>query len=334
MYSWGDDTSTWRGPGSYDYGSARRGYLDTLKDASVAKGSRSYATRTAPDEMVDTLDKTIESESKNPIVIAIDVTGSMADWPQEIFKKLPVLYQTLSKYREDTEISFAAIGDATCDAYPLQVNDFDKGISLDDHIKALCPEGGGGGQHYESYELFGYFLLNHCRTPNATSPFLIIFGDEGFYESVAPAQVAHYIGDRLQGPADSGEMWKALRQKFNIYLLHKPYDDKGLDKEIIGQWKEALGEEKVVPIFEENRAVDVAMAIIARHWGEFEDFEENMSARHTDSQKASVYASLRYVDIADKPGDGKSKLARSKKASKSVSLLGPKDNEEDKEEDA
>ena len=33
----------------------------------------------------------------------------MASWPFEIFDRLPLLYNTLSQYREDLEICFAAI---------------------------------------------------------------------------------------------------------------------------------------------------------------------------------------------------------------------------------
>ena len=36
----------------------------------------------------------------------------MASWPFEIFDRLPLLFNTLSQYREDLEICFAAIGDA------------------------------------------------------------------------------------------------------------------------------------------------------------------------------------------------------------------------------
>ena len=46
------------------------------------------------------------------------MTGSMANWPFEIFDRLPLLYNTLSQYREDLEICFAAIGDAGVDRSP------------------------------------------------------------------------------------------------------------------------------------------------------------------------------------------------------------------------
>lgn len=322
MYSWGDDTSTWKNPGAYDYGSARRGYLDDLAAKASLKGPRVYSAGSAPDsKLVGTKDKRIHSDSENPLVVAVDVTGSMASWPAEIFDRLPLLYQTLSKYKEDLEVSFVAIGDANSDRFPLQVNDFGKGPDLDDHLKAIFPEGGGGGQTMETYELFAYYMLNNSDTPNATSPFMIIFGDEGFYDKVNPGQIRHYIGQDVQGPVDSMGVWKALQQKYNIFMLHKPYHSSGLDKEIVDQWGRALGPQKVIPLYDSERAVDVAMGIIAKHWGQFGDFDGNLKARQDDSDRKSVYASLRYVNPALPPG-GKSILVDHTGGDKSTKLIG------------
>ena len=310
MYGWGGSTDGWKGKSRYDYGSARARYDKLAADVS---GPRVYSFRTEPDmKLVDPLGKIMTSDSENPIIIAVDVTGSMAKWPGEMFDRLPLLYQTLAKYREDLEIVFAAIGDATCDRYPLQVNDFAKGTDLEAKLKALGCEGGGGGHITESYELFGYFLQEHCRITKAKSPFLLIYGDETFYEQVDPRQVKHYIGDELQGPLDSREMWKNLMQRFNLYFLHKPYgnnDSRETTEKIGGLWKSVLGEQRVIELPYEIetedkkimpgswRAVDIGMGLIAKHWGEYKDFTKSLGARHDDDDvKDAVHKSLRHID--------------------------------------
>lgn len=320
MYAWGGDTSGWKKPGTYNFDSAKKPYLDKLGKDADKKGPRTYTRRHEPDmKLVDPKGKTIFSESKNPLVVAVDVTGSMASWPGEIFDRLPLLYQTLSQYRDDLEISFAAIGDATCDNYPLQVNEFAKGLDLEDHIKAICPEGGGGGQVSETYELFAYFMDKHCNTPNATSPFLLIYGDEKFYNNVDPKQVEHYLGDKLEGPLKSDNVWKNILQKFNLYLLHKPYGhDSSIDKEITGHWAKAIGRQRIIELPSYDRAVDVAIGLIAKQWGEYSDFKDSLSARHSkDYVKDAVYNSLRFVD-EDK--SMKSVLMDKKTKSKTMSL--------------
>ncbi len=303
MYSWGGSTADWKKPGGYNFDSARAPYLDKLASASRAKGGRTYSRPVAPNAaLVGTSDKIIRTDSENPIVIGIDVTGSMASWPAEIFDRLPLLYQTLSQYRQDVEISFGAIGDANSDQYPLQVNNFGKGVDLEEHIKALYPEGGGGGQIHESYELFGYFMQNKCEIPNAKSPFLILFGDEKFYATIDPRQVKHYIGDTLDKSVASINVMRGLMQKFNVYLLHKPYgrgNEPTIDKDVTAYWAEALGRERIIELPSAERAVDIAIGIIAKAWGEYGDFSQSLNSRQTDPRIiASVHHSLRFLPDA------------------------------------
>ena len=303
MYSWGGSTKDWKKPGGYSFDSARAPYLDSMAAASKAKGGRHYSRGSSPDmKLVDPRGKTISSDSKNVIVFGIDGTGSMVNWPAEIFDRLPLFYQTLSQYRADLEVSFGVIGDANIDNYPLQVNSFGKGVSLEDHINALFPEGGGGGQVSESYELFGYFALNNVKVPNAVSPFLFICGDEKFYTAVDPAQVAHHIGDRLQGPLDSKKVLESLLQKFDVYFLHKPYGsggDAGITAEVREHWANAIGQQRVIALPGYDRVVDIAMGIVAKKWGQFGDFKGNLSARQTDPNVVSaVHHSIRYVPDA------------------------------------
>src|SRR5437660_7427249 len=146
MYSWGASTDDWAKPGAYSFDAARKKALDAFAKEAAKKGGRSYLERTEPaHELVNPRGKKLHSTSKNPIVVAVDVTGSMAHWPREIFDRLPLLYQTLSQYRGDVEVAFCAIGDATCDRFPLQATDFASGVALEENLNALFGEGGGGG---------------------------------------------------------------------------------------------------------------------------------------------------------------------------------------------
>jgi hypothetical protein len=296
MYSWGGDTSSWKKPGGYKYDSARAPYMDSLASASKAKGGRKYSTRSSPDPKFVDPKKTIETNSLNAIVFGIDVTGSMSEWPKEIFDRLPLFYQTLSQYRPDLEVSFGAIGDANSDQYPLQVNNFGKGVALEDHINALFPEGGGGGQTSESYELFGYFALAHVKMPKAVSPFLFICGDEKFYNKIQPDQVEFYMGDKLNAALDTKTVLNKLMQKYDLFYLSKPYgdgDDNATTKAVRKHWADAIGEERMIKLPSYDRVVDIAMGIVAKKWGQFGDYKTNLGARQTDPNVVSkVYTSI------------------------------------------
>ncbi len=297
MYSWGASTDDWASPGAYSFDSARKAAMDKDAKKAAARGGRTYLNRAAPDlDLVDPKGKKIRSKSKNPLVVAVDVTGSMAHWPAEIFDRLPLLYQTLSQYRPDVEISFSAIGDATSDKFPLQVADFGAGADLDAKLGALFGEGGGGGGARESYELFAHFVAERCEVPNASrddgeKPFLILYGDEGFYPEVATAQIRHYLGIGAEVAPKSVQVWKKLLETWEVYLFRKTYGG-AQEQEILKQWTEALGAQRIIPVHDELRAVDLALGLVARAWGRFEDFEKNMAARQPADVVAAVANSL------------------------------------------
>jgi hypothetical protein len=292
MYSWGPDTDDWAKPGAYSFDPARKAAMDADAAAAAKKGGRTYlAGKTAPVNKITSPKKKIETRSANPILVAVDVTGSMAHWPAEIFDRLPLLYQTLSQYREDTELAFFAIGDATCDSFPLQVTDFAKGAALDERLAALYGEGGGGGGAKESYELFAWYATERVSTPAAEKPFLILYGDEGFYEKVSKEQVKHILGAGLEENVPSKEVMKALMERYEVYLLRKTYGGTQ-EKEILAQWEEVLGPQRIIALKDEERAVDLALGLIARSWGRFEDFEENMKARQPVAKVKDLVNSL------------------------------------------
>ena len=295
MYCWGDENTGWADPDGYEFkGSARKAEERKLAaEVTKLRGGRTYQRRSAPDaQLVDPRGRELVTASAHPIVVAVDVTGSMQHWPFEIFDRLPLLYQTLSQYREDLEVSFAAIGDATCDRWPLQVTDFASGLELEPRLNALWGEGGGGGGARESYELFFHWLLRRAKAPQAVRPFLILYGDEGFYPRIDPKQARHWVGDGLEAPLDSTAVIEAVCEGWNVFHLRKPYGGRQ-EGEILAQWTDVLGPERILRIDDEQRAVDLALGIVARSWGELADFEQNLAARQ---DRRKVLEVLRAVD--------------------------------------
>lgn len=320
MYGWGpDDVNTWKKPGGYKYDDAKAPYLETLAKEASVKGSRVYSKKAAPvSKAVLAKNKELTTDSKNPLVLLVDGTGSMQKWPAEIFDRIPLLYQTLSQYKDDVELSINVVGDANSDQWPLQVTEFAKGVTLDDKLKAVHAEGGGGPGIRESYELFAYFADQKIKTPNAVSPFLIVMGDEKFYEKINPAQIKVYIGDTVQAELSSVDVWKNLAQKYDIYFLQKQYP--GRHEEIKQQWADAIGEQKIIPVYDAQRIVDIAMGLVAKKWGHFSDFGKNLSARQDELGIATVMESLRAAPDVDYK-DMKSVVGKSLKGAKSMKLI-------------
>src|SRR6185295_944325 len=246
-------------------------------------------------------------KSANPIIVAVDVTGSMANWPFEIFDRLPLLYNTLSQYKEDVEICFAAIGDAGVDRWPLQVTEFAHGYDLEQQLGTLFGEGGGGDAP-ESYGLFAWWVEQHVSVPNAQEPYLIVFGDAPMHPQVPATEIAHVLGDAHPREGDGtkavGEKWshwllrtttgatpdsfdalktwQRVAQRWNTWFLRRPTGRAG--DAVDQQWAQALGPERIFHIDDEQRAVDYAMGLVARSWGHFGDFTTNLRARQDESK--------------------------------------------------
>jgi len=286
MYSWDEDTSTWYGKGKYRYSSKGAAKREAGAARARVHGPRTYEGKNRPNEKIIDPRKHVRTESTNPLIIAIDVTGSMANWPFEIFDRLPLLYNTLSQYRDDLEICFAAIGDAACDQWPLQVTTFASSFDLEQLLSSLYGEGGGGDAP-ESYGLFAHWVNTHVAIPDLEEePFLIVFGDVTMHPKTPKSQVAHYLGDKVSRDVDAIKAWNQVCSNWNPWFLRRPTGKPG-DKVDI-QWGKAIGEQKIFHIEDEQRAVDYAMALIARSWGNFSDFQDNMRARHSEEKVARL----------------------------------------------
>jgi len=286
MYSWDDDTSGWYGDAKYAYGTRGAERRKEAAERADASGPRTYKQKHEPNEKIIDPRKHISTQSTNPLIIAVDVTGSMANWPFEIFDRLPLLYNTLSQYREDLEVCFVAIGDAGCDTWPLQVTTFASGYDLEQQLGSLYGEGGGGDAP-ESYGLFAHWVNTHVQAPNINEkPFLIVFGDAPMHPTVPEGQIQHYLGHADGGDVDALAAWRQVTEDWNVWFLRRPTGRPG--DAVDQQWGQAITEQKIFRIEDEQRAVDYAMGLIARAWGHFGDFQDNMRARQSEEKVVEV----------------------------------------------
>ena len=81
-----------------------------------------------------------------------------------------------------------------------------------------------------------------------------------------------------------------------MFHLRKPYGSPSHDREIQAQWESVLGEERIVRLDDEQRAVDLALGLIARSWGHYDDFQTNMAARQSDGAVEALDARLGEVE--------------------------------------
>lgn len=208
-------------------------------------------TKKAHVDVLPTGDRRVWTDAKNPIVIALDVTGSMGDSAKIMFDKIPMFWGQIEQkaYLADPAISFAAIGDVYCDEVPLQVTQFEKAKAIHPWLKKIWLEGGGGGQTMESYDLAALFFLEKCSVPGMEHGFFFYIGDEGYYPE-------------LDGK-DTIPIFRELMSRFDTFFIHWPYGQSPHDDErIVKDWKRVMGERFVI-LKDPKAIVDVMLGLIA-----------------------------------------------------------------------
>lgn len=287
------DPGDWKG---YDFDAARKSYdVHVGRSYSAAKADNKRAT-----DMVPVI---LKSESKAPIVILCDVTGSMGDWPATIFSKLPYLDNEAKEYLgPDYEISFAATADQD-DDYPLQVRNFTKGLGMEKELKEFVIGGGSGpeGAH-EAYELAALYYARNVEMPNAQHPILIFISDEHFHKTIEKglAKQAHVAIDKTMKTQD---VFDELREKFAVYAIRKPYP--GEDKQIEKEWTDALGDDHVCALPSADRVVDVIFGILAKETDKIDYFKQEIEDRQRQDQVDTVYKSLKTIHAITAGSDAK-----------------------------
>jgi len=208
--------------------------------------------------------KILESKTRTPIIIMLDVTGSNIDFARVVYDKLPMFYGQIEQksYLTDFDISICAVGDAYTDEYPLQIGNFAKGITLDSWLEKLVLEGMGGGQRKESYELAAYYLYKNTKFAPGSKPIIFFIGDEMPYPTVNKYQAEKFGIECFEGGI---EPFSLLREKVsdNVFMLLNKYCSRKFEPDITSCWQKLLAAEHVIKIYEEKSIVDLMLGIIS-----------------------------------------------------------------------
>jgi hypothetical protein len=245
-------------------------------------------------DMIPAVKGRITCTHRNPIVIGFDHTGSMGEAALVAYDKFPMFWDQLIKkgYLSDPSVSFFGVGDIRSDRYPLQLCEFAESTALDPWLERLYLEGKGGGQGSESYEYFAYYYAYCVDLPNATLPFLFLFGDEDYVDTLSTSNIQTYCDKSYKGGSlDARVVFAELRKKFNVFHLHQPYTDwVGNDADIIARWKAVLGNERVQIVKDPKAIVDMMLGIIAllSETRTLDDYVVDMKARGQDAGRIQL----------------------------------------------
>ena len=194
-----------------------------------------------------------EHPNSVPIILALDVTGSMGSVPHHLVKEgLPKIMGGIIQHGiPDPQLLFLAIGDHEYDDSPLQVGQFESSDELlDKWLTDVFLEGGGGGNDGESYSLAWYFAANHTVTDSfekrGQKGFLFTIGDEPTLKRYPKHVMKELMGDGEFHDFSSDELLEKAREKFHVFHLHIKQTRAGSMQNTIDGWKKLMGDGLII----------------------------------------------------------------------------------------
>lgn len=228
------------GGGSYSsrdfvsYSKSMRKSVDT-KTMRVTSGqtwtSSSMKETMDPKNKIRECINTSEHPNTVPVILALDVTGSMGSACQETAVALGAMMDKLYKKFKDIEIMVMGVGDFECDYSPLQVSQFESDVRVAKQLDEIWMEHHGGGNNWESYTAPWFFGLYRTKLDaydkQGRKGIIITMGDEALNPDLPENRIVEYFG-RPEGAEEFGslktpDLYKAASKKFDIY--HISVDD-------------------------------------------------------------------------------------------------------------
>lgn len=178
-----------------------------------------------------------EHPETTPVILALDVTGSMGDAAVEVAKKLNVIMTKLYDQVKDVEFMIMGIGDLYCDDGPIQISQFESDIRIAEQLDKLWFEFGGGGNMSESYTAAWYMGSRHCDLDcwkRGKKGIIITMGDERLNPYLPEQSLMLQTGDDLEADVETKNLYEEASEKFDIYHIQvdhgRSWDKDGIIK--------------------------------------------------------------------------------------------------------
>ncbi len=243
-----------------------------------------------------------DNPESTPVIIALDVTGSMSTvidsivrngldtLCKEIFEKKPI---------KDPHIAAMGIGDVEAgDEAPLQVSQFEADIRILKDIEKIWLEGGGGGNRHESYLFPLYFAATATKTDSfekrQKKGFIFTIGDEEPQEELTAEQINLVMGANVENRSFSAAQVLSMASKqWNVYHViieegshASTYPDVTKEK-----WRKFLGQ-RVISLPDHKLLAETIVSTMMHAEG----LEKDKILKAWDPSKAKVIGSaMKYL---------------------------------------
>ncbi len=237
----------------------------------------------------------VDNPNSTPLIVALDVTGSMGILADAIAREgLGVLFTSIldRKPITDPHIMFMAVGDANFDQAPLQVSQFEADKRIIEQLTQIYLEHGGGGNDSESYHFPWYFAAQHTVTDSfekrGKRGYLFTVGDEETPEPLTREQILRFVGDTIETNSLSAEELLQMAQRtYDVYhiIIEEGSHARMHMNAVVNSWTGLLGQ-KVIRLKDHKKLAETIVSAI--EVAEGRDAEE--SAKGWGSATATIVA--------------------------------------------
>jgi hypothetical protein len=203
--------------------SASRGYSKAKGVKDIYKSRSLKATLDIKGKIRESRNSA-EHPNSYPIILGLDVTGSMGSLATTIAKEsLNDILTRLYENKEvpaitDPQVAICAIGDTECDNVPIQMTQFESDIRVAEQMNDIYFEGGGGGNDGESYIAALYCAMKHVNK-DASKGLIVTIGDEPTLTNLSPGACKGFFGDDEKQTISWDNLLKEVQKDWDVYHI-------------------------------------------------------------------------------------------------------------------
>lgn len=225
--------------------------LDGL-DASQVYKQECLASELNPLSVIRECCDSEEHPNTIPVILALDVTGSMGKAAVEVAAELNKIMTELYKSVKDVEFMIMGIGDFSYDGAPLQVSQFESDIRIAEQLDKLYFEFGGGCNDWESYTAAWIFGAKQCRLDcwnRGRKGIIITMGDELINPFISYHEYEKITGQSTDGiSTNTRNIYNMVKDKYELYHIHVAHNDyrRRIAENCKKSFAEWIGEDHVI----------------------------------------------------------------------------------------
>jgi hypothetical protein len=212
-----------------------------------------------------------DNPRSTPLIIALDVTGSMHAVLDSIARKgLKTVCEQIYERKPitDPHICVLGIGDVECDYGPFQATQFEADIRIFEQLEKLWLEGGGGGNDHESYILAWYFAKFRTKCDSfakrGVKGTIFTIGDEEITPKIEKHHIETFMGDKQTRAYSARELYDLVYPEWNVFhiIIKQGSHAQRNYVSVYNSWARIIGEQHVIGIDDHHNLGEIIVSTL------------------------------------------------------------------------